>query len=86
MAKGTIQINDSTYNATIKKIEKANNRTAENQGNIKITYENCDMSYLNNYISIVERLQKALGAYFDLLTEDIKNLGIVRDNLKEVDK
>lgn len=83
---GTIQINESTYNAAVKKIEKANNRTEANNGNITVAYEKCDMTYLNQYVDVVGRLQSTLLAYYELVAEDIKNLRTVRDNLKEVDK
>ncbi len=83
---GTIQINEPTYNAAVEKIEKANNRIEANNANITVSYEKCDMSYLNQYVAVVERLQTALLAYYNLVAVDIKNLRIVRDNLKEVDK
>lgn len=85
-SNGTIQINESTYNEAVKAIEKANNRTEGNSANITVTYEKCNMTYLDEYISTIERLKTTLVEYYDLLVEDIKNLRTVRDNFKEVDK
>lgn len=83
---GTIQINESTYNDMVDKIEKANDRTEENKKNIKVEYENCSMSYLDEYKNIITNLATALEQYYNLVSEDIKNLREVRDTLKEADR
>lgn len=85
-ANVTIQIKESSFNAAVNKIEKANERILANKSNITIAYEQCDMPYLEKYQEIVERLALALEAYYKLLAEDIGNLRTVRDNYKEVDK
>ena len=85
-SSGTIQINESTFNEAVKDIEKANKRTEGNNENITVKYEKCNMTYLDEYISTIERLKTTLMEYYDLLVEDINNLRTVRDNFKEVDK
>lgn len=82
----TIQINESTYNDAVEKIEKANNRTEENKKNIKVEYEKCSMSYLDEYINIITNLAAALEQYHSLVSEDVKKLREVRDTLKAADK
>lgn len=82
----TIQINESTYNDAVDKIEKANNRTEENKKNIKVEYEKCSMSYLDEYINIITNLAAALEQYHSLVSEDVKKLRDVRETLKVADK
>ncbi|WP_075721933.1 DUF5344 family protein [Roseburia sp. 499] len=86
IGNGTIQINESTYNDAVKKIEKANNRIEANKKNIKVEYENCSMSYLDEYKNIITNLATALEQYYNLVSEDIKSLRDVRDTLKAADK
>lgn len=86
IGNGTIQINEKTYDNAVDKIEKANERTEENKKNIKVEYENCSMSYLDEYKNIITNLAAALEQYYNLVSEDIKNLREVRDTLKEADR
>jgi hypothetical protein len=70
----SISISDSEYKQAVNSIEKANERSRENNGHFKIVYDYSDSPVINEYSRTIKDIQTRLLAYCDVVDQECQKL------------